>query len=72
MCQQKWALSPEGEYDTLDKLLDPKEESPHKLLVQSPVEGEQTLSFRFLEGIRSLFPDLPPDLAGLQEMPVRT
>lgn len=48
------------DYDALDKLLDPKEKM-RKLLVQIQMKGEQSCQ-QFLEGIRSLFPDLPPDL----------
>ncbi|KAL8176537.1 UNVERIFIED_CONTAM: hypothetical protein K2H54_036067 [Gekko kuhli] len=50
----------EADYDALDKLLDPKEKI-RKLLVKVQIKGEQTCH-QFLEGIRSLFPDLPPDL----------
>ncbi|XP_060112655.1 up-regulator of cell proliferation-like isoform X2 [Heteronotia binoei] len=50
----------EADYEALDKLPNPKEKM-RKLLVKVQIKGEQTCH-RFLEGIRSLFPDLPPDL----------
>nr|XP_056720187.1 up-regulator of cell proliferation-like [Euleptes europaea] len=50
----------EAEYEALGKLSDPKEKI-RKLLVKVQIKGEQTCQ-QFLEGIRSLFSDLPPDL----------
>lgn len=50
----------EEEYDALDKLLNPKEKI-RKLVVKIQIKGEQSCQ-QFLESIRSLFPDLPPDL----------
>uniref|UniRef100_A0ACB8EW97 Uncharacterized protein n=1 Tax=Sphaerodactylus townsendi TaxID=933632 RepID=A0ACB8EW97_9SAUR len=49
-----------GDYVALNELLDP-EEKVRKLLVRVQLKGEKTC-FQFLEGIRSRFPDLPPDL----------
>ncbi|XP_066485319.1 interferon-induced very large GTPase 1-like [Tiliqua scincoides] len=50
----------EEEYDALDKLVNPKEKM-RKLLVKIQIKGEQSCQ-QFLEGVRSLFQDLPPDL----------
>ncbi|XP_077170626.1 up-regulator of cell proliferation-like isoform X2 [Paroedura picta] len=50
----------EADYEALDNLSDPKEKM-RRLLVKVQVKGEQACH-QFLEGIRSLFPDLPPDL----------
>ncbi|XP_054850105.1 nucleolar protein 3-like [Eublepharis macularius] len=53
-------LVSEADYEVLDKLSDPKEKI-RRLLVKVQIKGEQTCQ-TFLEGIRGLFPDLPPDL----------
>ncbi|XP_042328780.1 interferon-induced very large GTPase 1-like isoform X2 [Sceloporus undulatus] len=50
----------ETEYNDLDKLQSSKEKM-RKLLVKIQRKGEETCQ-QFLEGVRSLFPDLPPAL----------
>ncbi|XP_072832988.2 interferon-induced very large GTPase 1 isoform X2 [Pogona vitticeps] len=50
----------ETDYSDLDKLENPKEKI-RKLLVKIQIRGEQ-ICHQFLECIRSLFPDLPPEL----------
>ncbi|KAJ7314135.1 hypothetical protein JRQ81_006073 [Phrynocephalus forsythii] len=50
----------EADYNELEKLQSPRERM-RKLLVKIQIKGE-AICQHFLEGIRSLFPDLPPEL----------